>query len=139
MSGTPGTKDFKVPTVTFRIDASSPVNVSEASFYVDSAPFNEGSVQKQPITLFVHTGIFLGPPGTVVDPAHPIERTIWLKSQENLFSNWFLAYDQSENGMFRWAIAGQPIHGSVLKPLHKSWSSPRPTPETRRAKPVAPR
>jgi serine/threonine-protein kinase len=138
MMGTPGTKDFKVPTVTFRIDAASPIPVTEASFYIDSAAFNQGSAQNPPITLFVHTGIFLGPAGTMVGPAHPIERTIWLKSQENLFPNWFEAYNQSENATFRWTIAGQPGHGSVVKPLHKSWSSPRPTPEVKRAKSVQP-
>jgi hypothetical protein len=138
MTGTPGAKDFKVPTLTFRIDAASPIPISEASFYIDSVPFTEGSAQKPPVTLFVHTGILLGPPGTVVDAAHPIERTIWLKSQENLFPNWFLAYNQSENATFHWAIAGQRIRGSIVRPLHKPWSIARPMPEVRKAKPVEP-
>jgi len=138
MAGTPGGKDFKIATLTFRIEARLPVTVTEASFYVDSATFNDGGTYKAPITLMIHTGIFLGPPGTMVDPSHPMERTVWLKSQENLFSNWLLAYNQTENATFRWTIAGQPGSGSVVKPLHKAWSSPRSTPEVRRAEPVGP-
>lgn len=138
MTGTPGGKDFKIATLSFRIEASSPVTVTEGSFYVDSITFRDGSAYKPPITLFIHTGVFLGPPGTKVEPAHPMERTIWLKSQENLFPNWQLAYDQTENATFRWTIAGQPAGGSVVRPLHKPWSSPRPTPEVRRAVPVQP-
>ena len=138
MAGTPGGKDFKIATLTFRIEARLPVTVTEASFYVDSATFNDGGTYKAPITLMIHTGIFLGPPGTMVDPSHSMERTVWLKSQENLFSNWLLAYNQTENATFRWTIAGQPGSGSVVKPLHKAWSSPRSTPEVRRAEPVGP-
>lgn len=149
MAGTPGGKDYKIATVTFRIEARSPVTVTEASFYVDSAPFNEGTKREQPITLFVHTGIFLGPPGTKVDPTHPMERTIWLKSQENIFSNWSLAYNQTENATFRWVIGGQPLGGSAIKPLHQAWSTVTPTPtpspsprstppEVRRAQPAKP-
>jgi serine/threonine protein kinase len=136
MVGMPGEKDFKIATVTFRIEASSLVRVTDASFYVDSAPFIDGSTQKLPITLLVHTGVFLGPPGTKVDPSHSIERTVWLKSQENLFPNWQLAYNQTENATFRWTLGGQRVGGSVVIPLHKVWSTPRATPEVRRAAPV---
>jgi hypothetical protein len=136
MAGTPGEKDFKIATLTFRIEASSPVTVPEASFYVESAPFNDGPMHKPPITLFIHPGTFLGPPGTTLDPAHPMERTIWLTSQENVFPNWLLAYNQTENATFRWVISGQPLGGLVVKQLHKPWPSPRSIPEVRRAEPV---
>ena len=121
MAGTPGGKDFKIATLTFKIEASAPVAVTEASFYVDSGAFDDGAVHNAPINLLIHTGIFLGPPGTKVDPAHPIQRTVWLKSQENLYPNWLLAYNQTENATFRWTIGGQPVGGSVVKPLHKAW------------------
>ena len=121
MAGTPGGKDFKIPTLTFRIETSAPVTVTEASFYVDSIAFNDGPTHNAPITLFVHTGVYLGPPGTTVDPAHPMERTVWLGSQEDLFPNWLLAYNQTQNATFRWTIGGQPVGGSVVKPLHKAW------------------
>ena len=121
MVGTPGGKDFKIATLTFKIEASAPVTVTEASFYVDSIAFDDGPTHNAPITLFIHTGIFLGPPGTKVDPAHPMQRTVWLKSQENLFPNWLLAYNQTEDATFRWTIGGQPVGGSVIKPLHKAW------------------
>ena len=134
MVGMPGGKDFKIATLTFRIEANSPVQISEVSFYVDSAPFNEGSTLKLPITLLVHTGIFLGPPGTIVDPTHSIERTVWLKSQENLFPNWQVAYHQTENATFRWTLGHQRAGGSAIKPLQKAWS--RSAPEVRRAEPV---
>ena len=65
-----------------------------------------------------------------------MERTIWLTSQENVFPNWLLAYNQTENATFRWAISGQPLGGLVVKPLHKAWPSPRSTPEVRRAEPI---
>ena len=136
LSGTPGGKDYKIATLTFRFEASEPVPVTEASFYVDSVPFLDGPTRKAPIPLLIHTGIFLGPPGTKVDPTHPMERTIWLKAQENLFSNWKLAYDQTENATFRWTIGGQPVGGSVVRPLSQPWSTPRPTPEAPRAVPV---
>lgn len=138
LSGTPGGKDYKIATLTFRFEASAPVSVTEASFYVDSIAFRDGSAYKPPITLLIHPGVLLGPPGTKVDPTHPIERTIWLKSQENLFSNWQLAYDQTENATFRWTIAGQPAGGSLVRPLRKAWSDPRPSPEVRRAVPAKP-
>jgi eukaryotic-like serine/threonine-protein kinase len=138
MVGTPGGKDFKIATLTFKIAASTPVNVTEASFYVDSNPFNDGPTHKPPITLLIHTGVFLGPPGTKVDPEHPMQRTVWLKSQENLFPNWLLAYNQTENATFRWTIAGQAVGGLVIRPLHKTWPSPRSSPEVRRAEPVEP-
>ena len=121
MAGTPGGKDFKIATLTFKIEASAPVTVTDASFYVDSIAFDDGPTHNAPITLLVHTGIFLGPPGTQVDPGHPIQRTVWLKSQENLFPKWLLAYNQTENATFRWTIGGQPAGGSVVKPLHKAW------------------
>ena len=114
MAGTPGGKDFKIATLTFKIETSAPVTVTEASFYVDSGAFDDGPVHNAPITLLIHTGIFLGPPGTKVDPGHPIQRTVWLKSQENLFPNWLLAYNQTENATFRWTIGGQPVGGSVV-------------------------
>ena len=136
MAGTPGGKDFKIATLTFKVEASAPVTVTEASFYVDSNTFDDGRGHNAPITLLIHTGIFLGPPGTKVDPGHPIQRTVWLKSQENLFPNWLLAYNQTENATFRWTIAGQPVGGSVVKPLHKAWSA---EPEVRRADPVPPK
>lgn len=138
MVGKPGEKDFKIATLAFKMEASSRVQVTDASFYIDSAPFTEGSAQKLPITLFVHTGVFLGPPGTTIDASHPIERTVWLKSQENLSPNWQLAYDQSENATFRWTIGGQRISGSAVKPLHKAWSTSRSGPEVRRAEPAKP-
>jgi hypothetical protein len=138
MVGTPGKKGFKIATLTFKIEASSPVTVTEASFYVDSVAFNDGPTRKGPITLFIHNSVFLGPPGTIVDPAHPMERTVWLQSQENLFPNWILAYNQTENATFSWIISGQPVGGSVVEPLHKAWPSPRSTPKVRRAEPVEP-
>jgi GNAT superfamily N-acetyltransferase len=121
MAGAPGGKDFKIATLTFKIEASAPVTVTEASFYVDSNAFDDGPAHNAPITLLIHTGIFLGPPGTKVDPAHPLQRTVWLKSQENLYPNWLLAYNQTENATFRWTIGGQPVGGSAIKPLHKAW------------------
>jgi hypothetical protein len=121
MAGAPGGKDSKIATLTFKIEASAPVTVTEASFYVDSGAFDDGPVHNAPINLLIHTGIFLGPPGTKVDPGHPIQRTVWLKSQENLYPNWLLAYNQTENATFRWTIGGQPVGGSVVKPLHKAW------------------
>jgi hypothetical protein len=135
MAGTPGGKNFKIATLTFKIEASAPVTVTEASFYVDSVAFDDGPVHNAPITLLIHTGIFLGPPGTKVDPGHPIQRTVWLKSQENLFPNWLLAYNKTVNATFRWVISGQPVGGSVVKPVHKAWSA---EPEVRRAEPVPP-
>jgi hypothetical protein len=120
MVGAPGEKDFKIATVTFKIEASTPVSVTDASFYVDSTS-KDGAAANPPVTLLVHTGIFLGPPGTKVDPAHPIQRTVWLKSQENLYPNWSVVYNQTENATFRWTIGGQPAGGSVVKPLHKAW------------------
>jgi serine/threonine protein kinase len=138
MAGKPGAKDYQVATLTFKIEASSPVPVTEASFYVDSTPFTDGATRSQPITLLVHTGVFLGAPGTVVDAKHPMERTIWLKSQENLFPNWPKAYTQTDNATFRWVIGGQPAGGFAVKPLHQAWSSPRSTPEVRRAQSVKP-
>jgi serine/threonine protein kinase len=138
MAGKPGGKDYQVATLTFKIEATSPVPVTEASFYVDSAPFTDGGTRSQPITLFVHKGVFLGPPGTVVDAKHPMERTIWLKSEGNLSSNWTAAYTQTDNATFRWVIGGQPAGGSAVKPLHQAWSSSRPTPEVRRAQPAKP-
>lgn len=138
MAGTPGGRDFKIATLTFKIEASNPVALTEASFYVDSAAFDEGPVNNAPITLFIHTGIFLGPPGTTVDPVHPIQRTVWLKSQENLYPNWSRKYNQTENATFRWTIAGQPGGGSVVKPLHQAWPNPSPTPEVRRAETAQP-
>ena len=139
MSGTPGGKDYKIATLTFRFETSEPVPVTEASFYVDSVPFLEGRTRKPPITLLIHTGIFLGPPGTKVDPDHPMERAIWLKAQENLFPNWKLAYDQTENATFRWTIGGQPVGGSVVRPLREPWSTPSASPEVRRAVPAKPK
>jgi hypothetical protein len=121
MAGTPGGKDFKIATLTFKIEANASVTVTDGSFYVDSIAFDDGPVHNAPITLLVHTGIFLGAPGTKVDPEHPIQRTVWLKSQENLFPNWLLAYNQTENATFRWTISGQPAGGSAVKPLHKAW------------------
>jgi hypothetical protein len=97
------------------------VTVTEASFYVDSASIDDGSGHAAPLTLLIHTGIFLGPPGTKVDPGHPMQRTVWLKSQENLYPNWSVVYNQTENATFRWTIGGQPVGGSVVKPLHKAW------------------
>jgi serine/threonine protein kinase len=139
MVGKPGAQDFKIATLTVKLEASAPVTVTEASFYVDSAPFNDGPRHNTPITLLVHTGIFLGPPGSKVDREHPIQRTIWLKSQENLFPNWSLAYDQTEDATFRWTIGGQPVGGSVVKPLHKAWRRAEPAePEIRRAEPAHP-
>jgi hypothetical protein len=120
MAGTPGSPDFKIATLTFKIEANTPVPITEISFYADSSPFAEGSEQKT-IPLLIHTGIFLGPPGTKVDPGHPIQRTVWLKSQENLHSNWLQVYSQTENATFRWTIGGQPTGGSIAKPLHKAW------------------
>ena len=121
MTGAPGEKDFKIATLTFKIEAGAPVAVTEASFYVDSSAFDDGPGHNATINLLVHTGIFLGPPGTKVDPGHPIQRTVWLKSQDNLYPNWLLAYNQTENATFRWTIGGQPAGGAVVKPLHKAW------------------
>ena len=120
MVGTPGSPDFKIATLTFKIEASAPVPVTEISFYADSSAFADGPDQKT-IPLLIHTGIFLGPPGTKVEPGHPIQRTVWLKSQENLYPNWLQAYNQTENATFRWTISGQPSGGSIAKPLHKAW------------------
>jgi hypothetical protein len=120
MVGTPGSPDFKIATLTFKIEASAPVPVTEISFYADSSTLADGPEQKT-IPLLIHTGIFLGPPGTKVDPGHPIQRTTWLKSQENLYPNWLQAYNQTENATFRWTISGQPTGGSIAKPLHKAW------------------
>jgi serine/threonine-protein kinase len=133
MIGRAGDADFRIATLTFKIEASASVAVTEASFYVDSVAFDAGSVHNPPITLLIHTGIFLGPPGTMVDPENPIVRTVWLKSQENLFPNWLLAYNQTENATFRWTLSGQPVGGSVVKPLHNAWA-----PEVRRAEPAEP-
>jgi hypothetical protein len=120
MVGTPGSPDFKIATVTFKIEASAPVAVTDISFYADSSAFADGAEQKT-IPLFIHTGIFLGPPGTKVDPGHPLQRTVWLKSQEHLYPNWSVVYNQTENATFRWTIGGQPVGGSAVKPLHKAW------------------
>jgi hypothetical protein len=120
MVGTPGSPDFKIATLTFKIEAGAPVPITEISFYADSIAFTDGPEQKT-IPLLIHTGIFLGPPGTKVDPGHPIQRTVWLKSQENLYPNWSQAYNQTENATFRWTIGGQPTGGSIVKPLHKAW------------------
>jgi hypothetical protein len=120
MAGTPGAADFKIATLTFKIEASAPVAVTEISFYADSSAFAEGAEQKT-IPLFIHTGIFLGPPGTKVDSGHPMQRTVWLKSQENLYPNWGAVYNQTENATFRWTIGGQSVGGSAVKPLHKGW------------------
>jgi hypothetical protein len=125
MTGTPGGKDFKIATLTFKIEASAPVAVTEASFYVDSSAFADGPGHTTTINLLIHTGIFLGRPGTKVDPRHPMQRTVWLKSQENLYPNWLVAYNQTENATFRWTIGGQPVGGSIVKPLHNAWPSPR--------------
>jgi serine/threonine-protein kinase len=138
MAGTPGGQDFKIATLTFKIETSTPVAVTEASFYVDSGAFDDGSGHNAFIPLLIHTGIFLGPPGTKVDPGHPIQRTVWLKSQEHLYPNWLLVYNQTENATFRWTIGGQPVGGSVVKPLHKPWPSPRSNHEVRRAEPAEP-
>jgi eukaryotic-like serine/threonine-protein kinase len=138
MVGTPGEKDFKVATLTFKLEASVPVAVTEANFYVDSIAFDVGPTHNPPIPLLIHPGFLLGPPRTKVDPEHPIQRIVWLKSQENLFPNWSLAYNQTENGTFRWTIAGQPPGGSIVKPLHKAWTSPQADPEVRRAEPAEP-
>jgi hypothetical protein len=121
MAGVPGGKDFKIATLTFKIEASAPVAVTEASFYADSSAFDDAPDHKATIPLLVHTGIFLGPPGTKVDPGHPIQRTVWLKSQETLYPNWLPVYNQTENATFRWTIGGQPVGGSITKPLHKAW------------------
>jgi hypothetical protein len=120
MVGTPGSPDFKIATLTFKIEASAPVPITEISFYADSSAFADGPEQKT-IPLLIHTGIFLGPPGTKVDPGHPIQRTTWLKSQENLYPNWSQVYNQTENATFRWTIGGQPTGGSIVKPLRKAW------------------
>jgi hypothetical protein len=121
MVGMPGAPDFKIATLTFKIEASASVPVTDASFYVDSSALPDGAGQSATIPLLIHTGIFLGPPGTKVDAGHPIQRTVWLKSQENLYPNWLQAYNQSENATFRWTISGQPAGGSIVKPLHKAW------------------
>ena len=120
MAGTPGSADFEIATLTFKIEASAPVAVTEISFYADSSAFADGPEQKT-IPLLIHTGIFLGPPGTKVDPGHPMQRTVWLKAQENLYPNWSVVYNQTENATFRWTIGGQPAGGSILKPLRKAW------------------
>jgi protein kinase-like protein len=138
MAGTPGGKDFKIATLTFKIEASAPVAVTEASFYVDSSAIDDGQGHNAPITLLIHTGIFLGRPGTKVDPAHPMQRTVWLKSQENLYPNWLVAYNQTENATFRWTLGGQPAGGSVVKPLHQAWPSPGSNHEVRRAESAEP-
>jgi hypothetical protein len=121
MVGMPGSADFKIATLTFKIEASTPVTVTDASFYVDSGPVDDGSGHTAPLTLLIHTGIFLAPPGTKVDPGHPMQRTVWLKSQEHLYPNWSAVYAQTENATFRWTIGGQPVGGSAMKPLHKAW------------------
>jgi len=122
MVGMPGAPDFKIATLTFKIEASAPVPVTDCSFYVDSSALPDGARQNATITLLIHTGIFLGPPGTQVGPGKPIQRTVWLKSQENLYPNWQQAYSQTENATFRWTIGGQPAAGgSIVKPLHKAW------------------
>ena len=139
MAGAPGGQDFKIATLTVKIETNAPVTVTEVSFYVDSIAFDDGPVHNAPITLLIHTGIFLGPPGTQVDPRHPIQRTVWLKSQENLFPNWLLAYHQTEDATFRWTIRGQPAGGSVVKPLHTAWRRAESAePEVRRAEPAHP-
>ena len=120
MVGTPGSAGFKIATLTFKIEASAQVAVTEISFYADSIALADGSEQKT-IPLLIHTGIFLGPPGTKIDPGHLLQRTVWLKSQENLYPNWSLAYDKTESATFRWTIGGQPVGGSIVKPLHKAW------------------
>lgn len=136
MAGTPGGSDFKIATLTFKIESSTPIAVTEASFFVDSGAFADGRGHSAPITLLIHTGIFLGPPGTKVDPEHPIQRTVWLKSQEHLFPNWSLAYDQTESATFRWTIGEQRVGGSTVKPLHEAW--PAFDREVRRAQPIEP-
>jgi hypothetical protein len=93
-------------------------------------------VHSAPIPLPIHTGIFLGPPGTMVDPEHPIQRTVWLKSQEHLFPNWSRAYDRTESATFRWTIGEQRVSGSAVKPLHQAW--PAFDREVRRAQPIEP-
>jgi hypothetical protein len=50
-----------------------------------------------------------------------MQRTVWLKSQEHLYPNWAVVYNQTENATFRWTIGGQPVGGSAVKPLHKAW------------------
>jgi hypothetical protein len=55
MVGMPGSADFKIATLTFKIEASSPVTVTDASFYVDSAPVDDGSGHTAPLTLLIHT------------------------------------------------------------------------------------
>jgi hypothetical protein len=120
MVGNPGTPDFKIATLTFKIEASVSVPITEISFYADSSTFADGPEQKT-IPLLIHTGIFLGPHGTKVEPGHPIQRTVWLKSQENLYPNWSQAYNQTENATFRWTFPGQPAGGSIVKPLRKAW------------------
>lgn len=121
MVGTPGGKDFKIATLTFKIEATAPVAVTECSFYADSSAFEDVPGNTTTIPLLIHTGIFLGPPGTKVDPTHPIQRTVWMKSQENLYPNWHQVYNQTENATFRWTIKGQPVGGTMVKPLHKAW------------------
>lgn len=122
MVGMPGAPDFKIATLTFKIEASTPVPVTDCSFYVDSSAMPDGAGQNATITLLIHTGIFLGPPGTQVGPGKPIQRTVWLKSQENLYPNWQQVYNQTENATFRWTIGGQPTAGgSIAKPLRKAW------------------
>jgi hypothetical protein len=121
MVGMPGSPDFKIATLTFKIEATAPVPVADISFYVDSSVFADGPDQKT-IPLLIHTGIFLGPPGTQVGPGKPIQRTVWLKSQENLYPNWLQVYNQTENATFRWTIGGQPTAGgSIVKPLRTKW------------------
>ena len=122
MVGMPGSPDFKIATLTFKIEASAPVPLTDCSFYVDSSALPDGAGQSATITLLIHTGIFLGPPGTQVGPGKPIQRTVWLKSQENLYPNWQQVYNQTENATFRWTIGGQPTAGgSIAKPLRKAW------------------
>ncbi len=122
MVGMPGAPDFKIAMLTFKIESSATVPVTDASFYVDSSALPDAAGQSATIPLFIHTGIFLGPPGTQVGPGKPIQRSVWLKSQENLYPNWLQAYNQTENGTFRWTIGGQPAAGgSMAKPLHKAW------------------
>lgn len=120
MVGMPGSPDFKIATLTFKLEASVPVPITEISFYADSSAIADGPDQKT-IPLLIHTGIFLGPPGTQVGPGKPIQRTVWLKSQENVYPNWLQAYNETENATFRWTIGGKPAGGSIVKPLRKVW------------------
>ena len=122
MVGMPGSPEFKIATLTFKIESSVAVPITEISFYADSSAMPDAAGQSTTIPLLIHTGIFLGPPGTQVGPGKPIQRTTWLKSQENLYPNWQQAYNHTENATFRWTIGGHPAAGgSIAKPLRKAW------------------